>query len=51
MAPFVDSLVPIDVQGLASGISTLTSGRGTSCVLTNAGGLKCWGGNGAGAGR
>lgn len=33
------------VSGAASGIVQISSGRYTSCALTNAGGLRCWGDN------
>ncbi|RYZ90821.1 MAG: hypothetical protein EOP04_02700, partial [Proteobacteria bacterium] len=41
-----DSSVPVDVTGLSTGVRYLFSGRGlSSCVLTSAGGAKCWGDN------
>jgi len=39
-----DSMVPVQVSGLASGVSALATGGGHSCVLIN-GGVRCWGRN------
>lgn len=36
---------PTDVPGLTSGIAQVTAGGDHSCVLTDVGGLKCWGRN------
>ncbi len=40
---FACSLTPIDVSGLASGVSRLAAGFSHTCAVTTAGGLECWG--------
>jgi alpha-tubulin suppressor-like RCC1 family protein len=44
----VDSLVPVPVVGLSSGVVTVGSNYNHSCALLTSGGVKCWGRNGDG---
>ncbi len=41
----VDSLIPVLLPDLTGGVEMLQVGESHSCVVTDAGGLKCWGYN------
>ena len=41
----VNSLVPIEVSGLGSGMGSVAAGKYHTCALSTSGDLKCWGRN------
>ena len=45
-----NSMVPIDVPSLLTGVTAIASGTTSNCAIVTGGALKCWGGNRVGDG-
>src|SRR6266508_615734 len=45
---FFQSLFPVEVAGLSSGVLAIAAGDDFSCALIASGSVKCWGFNGNG---
>jgi alpha-tubulin suppressor-like RCC1 family protein len=42
-----NSVIPVDVRGLSSGVRGIALGQSHACALTSAGDVMCWGQNGS----
>ncbi|MFH1435563.1 MAG: hypothetical protein ABIJ56_07575 [Pseudomonadota bacterium] len=43
-----DSFIPVQVEGLESGVAEIAAGNNHACALMSSGSVKCWGGGSAG---